>query len=263
MSSSVPFPKVSHLLRLGTHALNRMPKGGTDLSPATHSIPTQLQLLPSPEQQSLAATQDFSLTPSTFRPETRGGRSGAMVAGTRPDLPRPQQHPGSPSPPRTQHMRCLLPPPTLPPRRREPVNTPARPRSPRQARRRLPPPRTARPSSESAEGSLGHTAPSPPPPPPSPRLGEVAPRRLLPAAPELGQAARPPGPSPARPAAPASPAARAPGWLAGSPARPPAGLRRPEFTSEAPPRAAGSARRARPPARQRRHIPAAGGGRRR
>lgn len=93
-------------------------------------------------------------------------------------------------------------------------------------------------------------------PPPSPhgsakfagggRLGTPAPRRrrrrpgsgkLLPDAPEGAQAAaRPPGPSPARSGSGHSPRA----------ARP-AGLRSPEFTSEALPRAAGSARRARPP----------------
>lgn len=123
-------------------------------------------------------------------------------------------------------MCCHLP--------RERVNTPARPQSPRQARRRLP--RRARPSSESAEGSA---------------------HRHLAAAPAQGSCSPPPRSSGSRAAAGPlpgpgrSPRAARPAGLARRPlpwpARQPAGLRRPEFTSEARPRAAGSARRARPP----------------
>lgn len=132
-----------------------------------------------------------------------------------------------------------------------------------------PPPRAGKHTNPTPEPAASASPPSPngsaefrvgrrlgtPGPSPPPRLREVAPRRrrrrlLLPAAPELGQprdrrAPPRPGSQPLRrPARPGSASPRRPRpWLA----RLPAGLRRPEFTSEVQPRAAGSARRARPP----------------
>lgn len=193
-----------------------MLKGGTDLRLGTQH--NRGKTSPACSNSSLLPLRLLP-HPLTFRPETRGGRARVTVDGTGLTPPAPEAHRISIT---TLHPRNVLPPP----------------------------PRAGKHTSPTPEPTAGTR-------PPSPhgsakfrvggRLGTPAHRhrpgsgKLFPAAPELrqprGRRAPPrPGPQPPR---------RPPCWPRPPPA--PAGLCRPEFTSEARPRAAGSARRARPP----------------
>lgn len=179
--------------------------------------------------------------PLTFRPETRGGRAGVIVDGTGPTPPTPEAHRISIT---SLHASNVLPPP---------------PRAGKHSSQPDPEPH----GPHAAAAAAAFPA----------RLGQVRSRRKArqthrhiaatpargscsPAAPELRAAARPPGPSPGRsPRAPGPPCRPRPRPSARPPARgpPPTGI----YLKGA---AAGSGfGPARASARQRRHIPAAGG----